>query len=92
MIDPVTQMLIATAISTAAKAGGDYLSGQGEARQSKRRAKEMRRETQGGFLQDQLNRGADLEAHRLNSRKRMGQRGAQNMQNTADLVREAFNI
>jgi pyridoxal/pyridoxine/pyridoxamine kinase len=85
-------MLIATAVSTAAKGAGDYFSGQGSARQAKRKAKETRRETEAGMLQDALQRSAELQAHGLASRKKLGQRSAQSMQNTADLVREAFNI
>ena len=92
MIDPGTAMLISTAIQTAVKGAGDYLSGQSAQQQAKRKAKESKRETQAGMLQDSMQRSAELQAHGLASRKKLGQRSSQNMQNTADLVREAFNI
>lgn len=92
VVDPGTAMLIATAVATAAKGGGDYLSSQGSLRQAKRRAKETKRETHAGLLQDAMQRSAELEGHGLASRKKLGQRKAQSMQDTADLVREAFNI
>jgi hypothetical protein len=92
MVDPGTAMLIATAVSSAAKAGGDSLSNSNANKAAKRRSKETKRETQAGLFQDALQRSAELEAHRLQSRNKMGKRKAQSLQDTADLVRGAFNI
>lgn len=92
MIDPGTAMLIATAVATAAKAGGEAIAGSKAKKSSKMRAKEMKRETQAGLLQDALQRSSELEAHRLSSRSKLGKRSSQSMQDTADLVRGAFNI
>lgn len=92
VVDPGTAMLIATAVQTAVKGAGDYLSGKSGSKSAKRKSKETKRETQGGMLQDSLQRGAELEAHGLSSRKKLGQRKSQSMQNTSDLVREAFNL
>lgn len=92
MVDPGTAMLIATAVATAAKAGGDYLSGQNAEKAAKRRAKETKRETLGGLFDEALNRSAKLEAHRLEGRKKLGKRRTQSLQDTADLVRGAFNV
>lgn len=92
MVDPGTAMLIATAVATAAKGAGDFMSGQGAEQAAKRRAKEAKRETQAGLFQDALQRSAELEAHRLSSRNRLGKRKGQSMQDTADLVRGALSI
>jgi hypothetical protein len=91
MVDPGTAMLIAAAVATAAKGASDASSSSNAAKQAKRRAKETKRETQAGLFQDALNRSSELEAHRLGSRQKLGKRKSQSMQDTADLVREAFN-
>lgn len=92
MVDPGTAMLIATAVATAAKGAGDYMSGQNAKKAAKLRAKETKRETQAGLFQDALQRSAELEAQRLGSSNRLGKRRTQSMQETADLLRGAFNI
>lgn len=91
-MDPGTAMLIATAVATAAKAGGDAMSNSNAKKSAKLRAKETKRETQAGLFQDALQRSAELEAHRLQSRNKMGKRKSQSLQDTSDLVRGAFNI
>lgn len=92
MVDPGTAMLIATAVATAAKGAGDYMSGQKAKKSGKLRAKETKRETQANLFQDALNRSAELEAHRLASSNRLGKRRTQSMQDTSELLRGAFNI
>ena len=92
MVDPATAALIAMAVSTAAKGAGDYLSNESSKKSGKRKAKEYKRETQASLLNSALDRGAELEAHRLNSRQKIGKRKAQTFQNTADLVRGALEI
>lgn len=92
MVDPGTAMLIATAVATAAKGASDYFGGQSQKKAAKLRAKETKRETQAGLLQDAYNRSAELEAHRLGSRSMMGKKRSKSMQDTADLLRGAFNI
>ena len=92
MIDPGTAMLVATAVATAAKGAGDYFGGQSEKKAGKRRAKETKRETHANMLHDALQRSAELEAHRLASRQKMGKSRANKSQETADLVRGALNI
>lgn len=92
MVDPGTAMLIATAVATAAKGAGDYLGNKNQEKQAKRRAKETKRETHAGLLQDALQRGAELEAHRLASSQKLGKRKAQNLNDTASVVRGALNI
>lgn len=91
-MDPATAMLIATAVATAAKAGSDYMGGKGEEKAAKRRAKETKRETRAGLLQDSLQRSAELESHRLASRQKLGKRRNQSHQETSDLIRGAFKI
>lgn len=92
MVDPGTAMLIATAVATAAKGAGDFFSGQNAKKAGKMRAKETKRETQASMLNDALQRSAELEAQGVKSRNKLGKRKSQSMQDTADLVRGAFNI
>jgi len=92
MVDPGTAMLIATAVATAAKGAGDFMSGQSAEKAAKRRAKETKRETQAGILQDALQRNAELSAHGLHSRGKLGKRRGQSLQDTSDLVRGALSI
>ena len=91
-MDPGTAMLIATAIATAAKGTSDYMTNRSQNKAASRRAKEVKRETQGGLYNEAFNRSADLEAHGLKSRKKVGQRRAQSMNDTSELIRGAFNI
>lgn len=91
-MDPGTAMLVATAIATAAKGAGDYMSGQQGAKAAKLRAKETKRETQAGLYNEALQRSADLEEQRLAGTRKLGKRRANSMQETADLLRGAFNI
>lgn len=92
MVDPGTAMLIATAVATAAKGAGDFMSGQNAEKAAKLRAKETRRETQAGLFNDALQRSAELEEQRLAGRRKLGKRRANSMQETADLLRGAFNV
>ena len=92
MVDPATAMLIATAVASATKAGGDAVAGSNAKKAAKRRSKETKRETQAGLLQDALQRSAELQAHGLQSKGRLGKRRAQSMQDTAEMVRGALKV
>jgi len=92
MVDPGTAMLIATAVATAAKAGGDYLGGQSQEKAAKRRAKETKRETYANAVQDALQRSAELEGHRMSSRNKLGKSRSQSHLDTSSLIRGALNI
>ena len=92
MVDPATAAVIATAIASAAKGGGEYLSGKKSEKGAKKRAKETRRETQANLLNTAMQNSAELEAGHLQSRKKLGKRKAQSYQDTSDLVRGALNI
>lgn len=92
MVDPGTAMLIATAVATAAKGAGDYFGSKTQEKQAKRRAKESKRETHASLMDEALNRGAELEAHKLASRNKLGKGKVRSSQETADLVRGALNI
>jgi GrpB-like predicted nucleotidyltransferase (UPF0157 family) len=92
MVDPGTAMLIATAVATAAKGAGDFMSGQNSAKAAKMRAKETKRETQAGLFNDALQRSAELQEQRLAGTRKLGKRRANSMQETADLLRGAFNV
>lgn len=92
MVDPGTAMLIATAVATAAKGAGDFFSGKKSEKAAKRRSKETRRETETGLVDSALQRSAELQAHKLASRQKLGKRKSQSMQETSDLVRGALNI
>jgi len=91
-MDPGTAMLIATAVAAATKGASDYLGGQSEQKAAKRRAKETKRETYATSLDEALNRGAKLEAHRLGNRAKSARRRSQSSAETSDLVRGALNI
>lgn len=92
IVDPGTALLVATAVATAAKGAGDYLSSKKAKKQAKMRSKEMKRETHAGILEEAQKRGLDLEAQRLSGSQKMGKRKAQSMQDTADIMRGALNI
>jgi hypothetical protein len=92
MIDPGTASLIASAVSLAGQGVGGLLGSKKAKKTANLRSKEMKRETRAGLLQDAQQRASDLEQHRLESRSRSRKRSAQSMQDTADLVRGAFNI
>ena len=92
MVDPGTAMIIAQAIASAAKAGGDFLGGKTQEKQAKRRARETERETHANLMDEALNRNAELEAHKLASRNRLSKSKARTSQETADLVRGALSI
>jgi len=91
-MDPGTAILVASAIASAANIGGQAMSSKKQEKAAKYRAKEMERETKAGLFQDALQRSAELEAHRLTGRSKLGKRKSQSFQDTADLVRGAFNI
>lgn len=91
-MDPGTAMLISAAIAGGAQLGGQAMSSNKQQQAAKYRSREMKRETFAGLLEDALQREAELEAHRLKSRSRLGKSKAQNMQDVASLVRGAFNI
>jgi hypothetical protein len=91
-MDPATAMLIATAVGVGAQGAGSFFSSNNAKKAGKMRAKELKRETLASLLNDSLQGEAELTAHGLSSRSRTGKRRAQSMQDTADLVRGAFNI
>lgn len=91
-MDPGTAMLIANAIATAVKSGGEALSTAAQKRATKKKAKEMHRETKAGLFDDALQRSAELEAQRLKGTSQLSKRKSQSMQDTADLLRGAFSI
>lgn len=91
-MDPGTAMLVATAIATAAKGAGDYMSGQNAEKAAKRRAKETKRETYANLFDEALGRSGELEGHRLQSRNRLGKRGTQSMLDSSDLIRGALGV
>lgn len=92
MIEPGTAMLIAAAVSAAAKGTGDYLANKKQKKGGELRAHETKRETLAGLLNDAFQGSAELHGQGLTSRGRLGKRKAQSMQNTSDLVRGALNI
>lgn len=92
MVDPGTAILIASAIAASAKGAGDFYGSKSQEKQAKRRAKETKRETHASLLDEAMNRNAELEAHRLSSRNKLGKSKARSSQDTADLVRGALNI
>jgi hypothetical protein len=91
-MDPGTAILISTAIATAAKGAGDYISGQKQGDIGKRRAKQTKRDTYADLLNEAMQRSAELRAHELASRQKLGKRQVGNFQDTSDIVRGALSI
>ena len=91
-MDPGTATIIAAAIAATAKGTSDYLTGAKEKKSAKRRAKETKRETYSGMLQDAMDRNAELSAHGLKSSGKLSKAKTQSAQDSSDLVRRAFNI
>jgi hypothetical protein len=92
VIDPATAMLIATAINTGAQAIGGALSSNKAKKAGKLRSKELKRETFGNLLNDAMQRGSEIQESRMKSGTRIGQRKAQNLNDTATLMRGAFGL
>jgi hypothetical protein len=92
MVDPGTAILIASAIAASAKGAGDLYGSKSQEKQAKRRAKETKRETQASLLDEAMNRNAELQAHRMSSRNKLGKSKVRASQETSDLVRGALNI
>lgn len=88
----IPAVVAAALISAAAQGAGQHLSAQQQKRDAKRRAKSMRRDTEGDLFDSAQNRASDLEAHRLSSSQKHAKKKTKNFQDTADLVRGAFNI
>lgn len=91
-MDPGTAMLIATAVATAAKGAGDFFGSKSAEKQAKRRAKEAKRETHASLMDEALNRGTELEAHKYASRNKLAKSKARSSNDTAELIRGALNI
>lgn len=93
----------ATALAEGSRHAGNYFANKKAKREQKkqkksekessyRRAKESKRETKAAILEEALKRSTMTEKEKLASKERFGKRRSQNLQTTADLVREAFNI
>jgi hypothetical protein len=91
-MDPGTAMLIAAAIASATQIGGQALGAKKTEEVANRRAKELKRETQAGLYNEAAQRSAEHEAQRLKGRAKLGQKKVQSYQDTADIIRGAFNI
>lgn len=91
-MDPATAALVAAAIGGASILGGQAMNSANQKKAAKYRAKETKRETYAQLVQDALQREAELEAQRLKSGMKLGQRRSQELMNTSDLVRGAFKI
>lgn len=92
MVAPMALAAIAAAISAAAQGGTAYFGKKQQERNTKRKTKEMKRETYASLLNDAMQRNAELEGHRLSSRAKLGKASSNNSVNSSALLREAFNI
>lgn len=92
MVDPGTATIIATAIAAAAKGGSDFLGSKKQKKAGKLRAKELRRETTAGLLNDANEGSAEYTTHGLKSRAKGAKRRSKQLQETSDLVRGALSI
>ncbi len=91
-MDPATATILAATIAAAAQGGSTAFGMSKEKKAAKRKSKEMKRETRASLLSDALQRNAELEGHRLSSRAKMGKASTRNLLETANTLREAFNI
>lgn len=91
-MDPATGMIIAATIASAAQGGMGALNSAQQRRAASRRAKETKRETYANMLNDALQRSSEIEGQSMQSSSRLGRRQAQNMMDTATILREAFGI
>jgi hypothetical protein len=89
---PAAAAIVASAISAGSKAAGQASANRQAKKAAKLRAKETHRETEAMSLNEALQRNAELTAHGLSSRNKLGKRRAQSLQETADLIRGAFKI
>jgi hypothetical protein len=92
MVLPGAAILIAQAIASAAKAGGEYYANKKGEKAAKRSAKEKKRETIAGLMNDAMQGSAENAAHHLKEKGKLGKRKGKSSQDTAELVRGALNI
>jgi len=92
MVAPMVLAALAAAVSAAAQGGTSYFGKKQQERNTKRKTKEMKRETYASLLNDAMQRNAELEGHRLSSRAKLGKASSNNSANSSSLLREAFNI
>ena len=92
MVAPAVIALMAAAVAAGAKYAGDAASARQQAKAAKKRAKETKRETYAGLLNEAAQRNAELQAQELHGRKKLGVRGGQSLQETSDLVRGALRL
>lgn len=86
----VHPLIIAAAVSAIAKGVGAGIKAQQQKKASKRKAKEMKRETMADLMNQALQNRAELEGINLDTSKRMGGAQSRNLLNTASTVRESF--
>ncbi len=91
-IDPATATIIASAIASAAKGAGEFLSSSKQKKAAKEKSKESNRETHAGLLNGVLQRNTESQINRSRNSKKLHKRKSQSLQDTADLVREAFKL
>ncbi len=92
MVDPATAILIAQAVASAAKAGGEYFSNKKGEKAAKRSAKEKKRETIAGLMNDAMQGSAENASHHLNERGKLSKRKGKSAQDTSAIVRGALSI
>jgi hypothetical protein len=90
MSDPVTGAIMIGA--TAVKGISDAIAARKEKKRAKMRAKEMERETKADLLNEQEQREAELESHRLSKSAEDAKRKSKSSKDTADIVRGALRI
>ena len=91
MTDPMTGAAIAIG-STIVKGVADAVAAKKEKKRAKMRALEMERETTADLLNEQEQREAELEKHRLSKSTEHARRKTNATKETADVVRGALRI
>lgn len=85
-------VIAALVANAAAQGASSYFGSQQQARNAKRRSKEMKRETYASLLNDALQRNAELEGHRLSTRSKQSKARSNASATSSAQLREAFNI
>lgn len=89
-MEPMTAMIIASAIAAAAQGGAGYYAGQKAKEAGKLKATEMKRQTYADLLNTALQNQAELQGQGLDSSKRMGGARTRGLMETAANVRDSF--
>ena len=91
-MDPITIALIAKAVETGVKSVNSAVEANRAKKIGKKKIKEMKRQTYGNLLNEEMERSAESSRHGAKSGLKKSKSHARNQHDTSDLVRGALNI